>query len=50
VDDLAKTRAVIARMEAMRNAYSVLAGIPEVINPFRKSGFLREDNIKMDPK
>jgi len=37
-------------MEAMRNAYSVLAGRPEEIKPFRKSGLLREDNIKMDPK
>lgn len=26
------------------------AGRPEGIKPFRKSGFPREDNIKMDPK
>jgi len=37
-------------MEAMRNAYRVLAGRSEGIKPFRKSGFTREDNIKMDPK
>jgi hypothetical protein len=42
--------AVIASVETMKNAYRILAGRPEGINPFRKSGFSREDNIKIDSK
>jgi hypothetical protein len=37
-------------MEAMRNAYRILAGRSEGIKPFRKSGVTSEDNIKIDPK